>query len=139
VDSKKLRIVWSHVGQRFFAVEPTAALAWVNVMSEDRFVRVGPNTYRLFDSGSTASYLIPDRLMEDTGEWIVRCGDRVHIEAQGVERAGVVEYVCKDGEYWLIEMVDERAPISQRCIYWKQRHDGGRIVSVVSGREVANG
>jgi len=58
----------------------------------------------------------------------IKTGDTVTIEAQGTTRTGVVSYADWDsnGGYWLIEGKDKNTGY----FYWKQRHDGGRLVSV---------
>lgn len=49
---------------RFWAMEPSAALAYIDASSADRFRRVGENQYKLVDSSSFAIYIIPDRMMK---------------------------------------------------------------------------
>ena len=41
---------------------------------------------------------------------------------------GVVTYVCKDNQYWMIEAFTTSDDKPRRCWYWKQRHDGGQVL-----------
>jgi hypothetical protein len=113
-------------GQRFFAVEERAALQWVDIDHRERMMQLSPGVYRLRNCNSTVGYAIPDWMVDVREEVVV--GDVVVIEWQGNQYTGKVTYATMDDQYHIIEMT---ATETGKCMYWKQRHDGGRLVGIV--------